>query len=212
MLNETPSAPSRQSLRLAVASALVLLAASAQAQYLGHNFPGDFGLMSGSQPSPGRYAGIFIPFYRSDTVKLEDGRQLGDQSGDLTVWGLAPLGYVVTEKKLLGGNFRRVYDVVMPGVHAPELLEPADKAEVGGPGVTLSWSVAKVRGLVAPTYECLLEVEKNSEFVELARHADLTDTDFEAKTLVKGRTYRWRVIAHSGRVAARTVRRTFTLR
>ena len=106
MPNETPSAPRRRSLRLAAACALVLLAASAQAQYLGHNFPGDFGLMSGSQPPPGRYAGLFIPFYRSDTVKLEDGRQLGDRrGGDLTVWGLAPLGYVVTEKKILGGNY-----------------------------------------------------------------------------------------------------------
>ncbi len=41
----------------------------AQAQYGGHNLLGDFGLMAGSQVPKGRYAGVFFPYYRTDTVK-----------------------------------------------------------------------------------------------------------------------------------------------
>lgn len=49
------------------AFALLSLAPSAEAQFLGHNFPGDYGLQSGTQPPPGRYASLLAPFYRSDT-------------------------------------------------------------------------------------------------------------------------------------------------
>ncbi len=93
-----------QWLGIAAVCAVMLLAASAEAQFLGHNFPGDYGLMSGSQPPPGRYAGVLAPFYRSDTLVGEQ-LELGDRGNDLTVWGLAPLVWVVTDTKILGGNY-----------------------------------------------------------------------------------------------------------
>ena len=104
MLNQTPSAR-RQCLRLAAACALVFLAPSAEAQFLGHNFPGDYGLKSATQPPAGRYAGLLVPFYKTDTLKLERVELGGRTDDDLTVWGLAPLVYVVTDKTILGGNY-----------------------------------------------------------------------------------------------------------
>jgi len=89
MLNETPAR--RQCLRFAAACALVFLAPSAEAQFLGHNFPGDYGLKSGTQPPAGRYAGLLVPFYQSDTLKLERVELGGRTGSDLTLWGLGPL-------------------------------------------------------------------------------------------------------------------------
>ena len=48
----------------------------AEAQFLGRNFPGDYGLFSGSQAPPGRYAGVYSRYYTSNTIKLEDGVEL----------------------------------------------------------------------------------------------------------------------------------------
>jgi len=90
-------------LGIATVCVVVLLAASAEAQFLGHNFPGDYGLMSGSQPPPGRYAGVLAPFYRSDTVAGEELER--DRGNTLSVWGVAPLVWVVTDTKILGGNY-----------------------------------------------------------------------------------------------------------
>ena len=92
---------------LVLAAALsFFVAPEAHAQFLGHNLPGDYGLFSGSQAPPGRYAGLVVPYYRSNTIQLEGGGSLGGQPGsDLQIWALAPLVSFVTDFKLLGGNY-----------------------------------------------------------------------------------------------------------
>ncbi len=61
---------------LSVAVALAFFVTpEVHAQFLGHNLPGDFSLLSGSQAPPGRYTGVIVPYYWSDTIKLEGGRE-----------------------------------------------------------------------------------------------------------------------------------------
>lgn len=97
-------ATGRRGWPLVAAFALLSFVPSAEAQFLGHNFPGDYGLKSATQPPPGRYAGVLAPFYRSDTLVGEQ-RETGDRGNDLTVWGVAPLVWVVTDTKILGGHY-----------------------------------------------------------------------------------------------------------
>ena len=89
---------------LAVALALAL-SAPAEAQFLGHNFPGDFGLFAGSQAPPGRYGGFFVPYYRADTVKLEEGIALGGPDDAVDIIAFAPFFSYVSELKIAGGNY-----------------------------------------------------------------------------------------------------------
>lgn len=66
----------------------------------------DFGIYSGSQAPPGRYVGTYVPYYRSNTIQLEEGRTIGGQPGsDLNIWAITPFVSMVTEVKLFGGNF-----------------------------------------------------------------------------------------------------------
>ena len=104
------------------------------AQFLGHNLPGDYGLFSGSQAPPGRYAGIMIPYYRSDTIRFEEFESRGGERGDeLQVWALAPLVTVVTDFQLFGGNYGAV---VVPsfanvGLEIPRLDVDQDQFAFG---------------------------------------------------------------------------------
>ncbi len=67
-----------------VFAALIFRAAPALAQLSGHNFTGDFGVQSGSQPAPGVY--LALPFFRYDTNTIKDrsGNRL-NLPGDLGV-------------------------------------------------------------------------------------------------------------------------------
>jgi len=86
-----------------------LVAPEVHAQFLGHNLPGDFGLVSGSQAPPGRYAGIIVPYYRSDTIRLEDDRSIEGRPGsEIELFSLAPLVTFVTDFQLFGGNYGAV--------------------------------------------------------------------------------------------------------
>ena len=83
---------------------LTLSSATATAQLSSHNLPGDFGLLSGSQPAPGLY--LVAPFarYGSDTIKDRSGNPL-DLQGDLGVDVFFPITFVVTDWKLFGANY-----------------------------------------------------------------------------------------------------------
>ena len=59
--------------RLFTAALLLLLANTAQAQFLGHNFGGDSGLMAASQPDPGIYISPLYIGYRGDTLRDRNG-------------------------------------------------------------------------------------------------------------------------------------------
>ena len=45
----------------------------AAAQFFGHNFPADLGVNSGSQPPPGAYLSLLVPYYHASTIRLEGG-------------------------------------------------------------------------------------------------------------------------------------------
>ncbi len=92
-------------LGFAIALALVF-AATAEAQFLGHNLPGDFGLLSGSQAPPGRYVGTFVPYYRATTIQLEEGIEIGGGPGEeIDIVAIAPFVSFVSEFTILGGNY-----------------------------------------------------------------------------------------------------------
>ena len=84
---------------------LALCATQAQAQLLGHNTPGDYGLLSGSQAPPGVY--LIAPLYvRYDSDTLRNG--LGNRLPTETE--VAVNAYVfgvtwVSKTKVLGANY-----------------------------------------------------------------------------------------------------------
>jgi len=98
---------SRFSLSLAlVISIMIVTASQVQAQFLGHNAKGDFGLLSGSQPDPGFY---FAPYYyRYDAGKLKDrfGNPLRPNiSGSLDANAYIATLWYVSEFKIFGANY-----------------------------------------------------------------------------------------------------------
>jgi len=104
---ESESSTLLSTLTSLVATAILLVSfatETVQAQYGGHNLLGDFGLMAGSQAPQGRYAGVFIPYYRTDTIKGGKGQEIETQS-TLDVFGVMPFVTWVTDVEILGGNY-----------------------------------------------------------------------------------------------------------
>ena len=91
---------------LTVAMVLALAPDSAEAQLLGANTLGDYGLQSGSQPPPGFWlAGVYFG-YDGDKLIDGDGNEFLPQlPGDLDVNGLALAGWYVTQVKILGAAY-----------------------------------------------------------------------------------------------------------
>ena len=88
-----------------VVGALVLGACPAEAQFLGHNTPGDFGLQSGSQAPPGLYliAPLYVR-YDSDTLRNGLGNALPTETEinvNAYVFGVT----WVSNAKVLGANY-----------------------------------------------------------------------------------------------------------
>jgi hypothetical protein len=97
----------------------LLLAAPAQAQLNGSHTPGDYGVQSGSQPSPGLYAALFYLRYDADTIKDAGGntiRPAPNAPGSLAVSAVAPLAWYVSKAKFLGANYGAM--VVLPLANA----------------------------------------------------------------------------------------------
>ena len=64
----------------------LLLAVPAQAQLNGSHTPGDYGVQSGSQPSPGFYAALFYLRYDTDTIKDADGNTIRPAPNSPQAW------------------------------------------------------------------------------------------------------------------------------
>lgn len=79
--------------------------ATAEAQFFGHNFPSDLGVQSGSQPPPGAYLSLLVPFYSADEIITGEADSLGSASTDVTIWGLSPVLSVVTKASIFGANY-----------------------------------------------------------------------------------------------------------
>ena len=89
-------------------SCLILGSIPAAAQFMSHNFRGDFGVLAGTQPPPGWYvAGGYVRF-DTDTLRDNDGNEITFDPlnrGDVAANGYAVGFWRVTEKKILGGNY-----------------------------------------------------------------------------------------------------------
>jgi hypothetical protein len=88
--------------------ALALTSRPSPAQFMGHNFKGDFGLLAGTQPDPGFYlAGAYV-LYDGDTIRDRNGEVVAldpDRHGDIKANGLALAVWYVSDFKILGGNY-----------------------------------------------------------------------------------------------------------
>jgi hypothetical protein len=77
-----------------------------QAQYLGHNFKGDFGLMSGSQPAPGFYFAPVYARYSVDTLRDRLGNAIEpDVPGSLDTNAYVFGAWYVSNFKIAGANY-----------------------------------------------------------------------------------------------------------
>lgn len=92
---------------------LFLVPATTSAQLAGPNIKGDAGLKAGSQAPPGAYVAIPLWFYTADAVKGRNGDEILTGNLDAALFG-AVLN-VVTQKKVLGGNYG--FLVVVPWVN-----------------------------------------------------------------------------------------------
>jgi hypothetical protein len=94
----------------AVMTVLCLLPSTTSAQLNGSNIKGDVGLKAGSQAPPGAYIAVPLWFYTADAVKGRDGNEILTGNLDAALFGVAL--NVVTQKKILGGNYG--FLVVLP--------------------------------------------------------------------------------------------------
>jgi len=86
----------------------VMTPLAAQAQFLGHNFPGDAGVMSATQPEPGTYFAPLYIAYRGDTLRDRDGNAItidNDRRGSLDVNAYGIGIWWVSEHKIWGANY-----------------------------------------------------------------------------------------------------------
>jgi hypothetical protein len=87
-----------------VVGALMLGACPAEAQFLGHNTPGDFGLQSGSQAPPGLY--LIAPLYvRYDSDTLRNGLGALPAETEINVNAYVFGVTWVSNAKVLGANY-----------------------------------------------------------------------------------------------------------
>ena len=115
-------------------SLLTLLAAApAQAQLNGSHSLGDFGVQSGSQPSPGFYAALFYYRYDTDTIKDHAGniiRPFPNSPSSIGLSAAAPILWYVGKAKLFGANYGAMF--VLPwangAMEAPAFTRGADRA------------------------------------------------------------------------------------
>ena len=66
-----------------------LVALPAAAQLNGHNLRGDYGLLAGSQPPPGIWAGLLYPNIDIDTLRDRDGNEISTDF-DMDYHAIAP--------------------------------------------------------------------------------------------------------------------------
>jgi hypothetical protein len=103
---------------------LALASSPVHAQFLGHNFRGDFGLQSASQAPPGWYLPVMYLRYNADTLRDRNGNSIGIDparrgSLDVNAYVVGFLG--VTDFKIFGGNYGFM---IFPGFTDNKLAVP----------------------------------------------------------------------------------------
>ena len=79
----------------------------AHAAFLGHNFRGDYGLLSGTQPDPGLYLSAMYLRYDANRLLNSHGDPIGPdpgQPGSIDVNSYAASLWYVSDFKRLGAN------------------------------------------------------------------------------------------------------------
>ena len=105
-------------------------------------------------------------------------------------------------RKLLGLNFKRVYEQLMPGVHAPRLKRASRLA--------FEFERSVHRGVPEPTYDVEVQVQQNGGFVAFRSFESTSDTEIDPGELPPG-DYRWRVTAIAGDLRAAAAWQEFQL-
>lgn len=87
---------------------LGMTSSQAHAAFLGHNFRGDYGLLSGTQPDPGLYLSALYLRYDANRLLNSHGDPIGPdpgQPGSINVNSYAASLWYVSDFKLLGANY-----------------------------------------------------------------------------------------------------------
>jgi hypothetical protein len=143
-------------------TATLLVPATARAQYQGHNFRGDLGVNSATQPGPGIYVVMPYAQWNADTIKDADGDPFAvDRFGGFDFRLLAPTVVGVTKLKLLGANYGYMVSVPFSTIRPERADETADSHSWGLTDlyvvpVQLGWHTARADidagyGFYAPT-------------------------------------------------------------
>ena len=80
----------------------------AHAAFQGHNFRGDYGLLSGTQPDPGLYLSALYLRYDADRLLNSEGDPIGPdpgQPGSIDINSYAASVWYVSDFKVLGANY-----------------------------------------------------------------------------------------------------------
>ena len=105
-------------------------------------------------------------------------------------------------QKLLGLNFKRVYEQLLPGVHPPRLTRAGRLA--------LVFERSVHRGVPEPTYDVELQIREPGQFVALRSFDRTTSTEIDPGDLQPAR-YRWRATAVAGDLRAASAWQEFTV-
>ena len=87
---------------------LILASGPAQAQFLGHNFHGDYGLQAASQPPPGFWLAAFYLRYDGDRMRDRNGDEVRldpEGRGEIDVNSYVLGLWWVAKTKILGANY-----------------------------------------------------------------------------------------------------------
>jgi hypothetical protein len=123
--------------RLPIVIALLVIigslagAQAAFAQYQGHNFKGDFGVNSGSQPGPGIYVALPYGQWNADAIKDADGNLFAGQFNGFDLRLVPVTAVVVTKKKFLGANYGFMAAVPFSKIRPESVADDVDDSQWG---------------------------------------------------------------------------------
>jgi hypothetical protein len=144
---------------------VALTSSSAQAQFLGHNFHGDFGMQSATQPPPGFWLAALYLRYDGDTLRDRNGDEVkidpearGEIDTNSYVLGL----WWVSETKILGANYSfAAFPALTDNVLSAPILGLEQKTDTGFTdlyiqAINLGWHTERADytaglGVYAPT-------------------------------------------------------------
>jgi hypothetical protein len=147
------------------AAVFALASIPVQAQFLGHNFHGDYGLQSATQPPPGFWLAAFYLRYDGDSLRDRNGDEIkldpearGEIDTNSYVLGL----WWVSKAKILGANYSlAVFPALTDNVLSAPLLGLEQKTATGSTDlyiqpINLGWHTPRADytaglGVYAPT-------------------------------------------------------------